>query len=734
MDADAIVVGAGPGGSSAAYYLATLGRRVLLLDRARFPRDKSCGDGLTRSATRLLFDMGVLGELENAQKAAGVRVFMRGKGARDFLYPRGKFTPDHGLVVPRYMLDHVLCRRAVLVGAELQEGVIAVRLRRGSTSMELDVLQNGSQNTLQAAVIVAADGAASRLAAQAGLAPRAAQTTGFAIRGYYTAIDGLNDLLEIYLPLMDSTDRYILPSYGWVFPTSAGTANVGVGIFERNENLSLRDLMDRFVDDLRQRDGRFARMQLIGRLRGAPLNFGFHPDRCMAPGLLLVGDAAGLVSPFTGEGISYAIESGKIAAETIHRNLRADAASLDLSDYPLMLEKKYLGYFESGREGARRYLLLWHLIESTFHNEAPFFALCRKAALFPEGIGDTHPSEVLEDVSPLIVPGPLHVREDLLAVGEILLHALRKDWPFLARTTVSGHGDPGIPFRPALLLMLCASAVDPLVRDAQRHRLLNAAAAVELGYLAALAHLSVEEDAPLAEETRLRGDHPANWGNMLALICGDFLLAKAYELSAVSSADTTRMISEALASVCRGRIREHRQAFRLDLPEDEVLLTTTLKMATLFELPCHLGAILAGAASAEADALADYGRKVGLAFTFADQVLAYTGRASELGRLMTSNPREGYFSRPLLKAARHRNWHDIAEIVNRPPSVLSEALDASNALASTLDEAREFSANAKTALLSVLPDGPARVSLCRLADYAADRELPAKRDLHALLL
>src|SRR5690349_7430348 len=110
MDAEVIVVGAGPAGSSAAYHLARAGRRVLLLERHRFPRDKSCGDGLTRFAVRALAEMGVLPELEGAQVVDGLRIEMRGRGNRVFRYPRELPPPSSGLVVPRLRLDEVLCR------------------------------------------------------------------------------------------------------------------------------------------------------------------------------------------------------------------------------------------------------------------------------------------------------------------------------------------------------------------------------------------------------------------------------------------------------------------------------------------------------------------------------------------------------------------------------------------------------------------------------------------------
>ncbi|HEX2101552.1 MAG TPA: geranylgeranyl reductase family protein, partial [Candidatus Synoicihabitans sp.] len=456
LDAEVIVVGAGPGGASAAYHLARRGRHVLLLDRETFPRDKSCGDGLTRATVRLLAEMGVLPHLGECQRVRGVQVFMRGKGSRTFEYPIGLTEPNSGMVLPRLDLDAAICRHAVAAGAELwEEALVTGLIRADGTVVGVEIIHRGERKRLHAPVVVAADGAASRLARQAGLVVTSPECRGFAIRGYYTDIEGLTELLEIYTPMLDPTDRYLLPSYGWVFPTGPTSANVGLGLFQRERGANVRELFKRFLDTLRQEDPRFARAQLCSAWRGAPLRFDFAPERCAAPGLLLVGDAAGMISPFTGEGISYAIESGKLAAEAIDRQLWPEMAGPpDLSEYKALLEKSHAGYFEAGRRSARRYLLNWHVLDSTFHNEKPLFAICREALLFPEGVGESYASATLDDVGPLIAGHALGVRADLLAISEVLIDTVRRDWPFLARLSTVGHTTPGIPFRPALLMLL----------------------------------------------------------------------------------------------------------------------------------------------------------------------------------------------------------------------------------------------------------------------------------------
>ena len=335
MDADVIVVGAGPGGASAALHLARRGRRVLLLDRQRFPRDKSCGDGLTRFTVRLLDEMGILSDLPLAPAMRGVRVRMRGRGHRDFLYPAHLADPNAGTVIPRLALDDVICKAAVASGAELWEETPAARLLyEDGVVVGVEAVRGGEVVQLRAPVVIAADGAASKLAYQAGLVGTPRDRLGYAIRGYYEGVEDLSDLLEIYTPLLDPTDRYLLPSYAWVFPTGEATANIGVGLVHRERGANVRDLMTRFVDALRD-EPRYRDAAPASGWLGAPLRFDFAPERSMAPGLLLVGDAAGMISPFTGEGIGYALESGRLAAETADEALSArGVGTLDLSAYP----------------------------------------------------------------------------------------------------------------------------------------------------------------------------------------------------------------------------------------------------------------------------------------------------------------------------------------------------------------------------------------------------------------
>ena len=744
LNPDVIVVGAGPAGSSAAYHLTRLGRHVLLLDRARFPRDKSCGDGLTRLAVRQLAAMGVLDQFEHAQPARGVCAYMRRRGTRTFEYPGHLAAPNHGLVVKRAELDHVLCRAAVAAGAELWEQAHVIRLvadRNGVRGVEVE--RGTARMVLRAPVVVAADGSASTLVHRARLFGPAHQRPGVAIRAYYENIEGLSELLEFYTPLLDPSDRYLLPSYGWVFPVGPGTANIGVGIFESDRSTNVRHLLVHFLELLQQSDSRFRALRQCSPLKGAPMRFDFTPDRCAAPGFAAVGDAAGLISPFTGEGIGYALESGRLAAETIAEGLptkaERDDRPPDLSGYATRLARSYTGYFETGRHSARRYKLVWHVLESTFQNERPLFALCRQVALFPEGLGESYIDAALDDVSDFVDGRTLPVRSELVTVGELLIDSVRHDWPFLARALTAAQSDPGIPFRPGLLLLL-ASYVYGQDRGSAAT---TAAAAIELAFLAAIAHTSVEDD----EQTRriparhssdsgegekslwvaADGSQPANWGNMSALLVGDFLLARAYQLGAVVGRGASRLLSEGLAQVCEGRMQELRNAHNRRMTEAEHLEIVERKTAQYFEVPCRLGAALGGASPREIATLGQYGRALGIAYELTNEAMSAAGRPSKLARVLNEPAEAGLYGLPLLLAMQSdgRGARELSELAagSDPPAVRERVIGLvrqSGAIEATLNRARQYASQADAALAG-LPEGAARRSLSGLTRYVVER-------------
>ena len=359
-DADVIVVGAGPSGATTAYYLAQAGLNVLLLEKARFPREKVCGDGLTPRAVKTLIAMGVdtgpgSGWLHNK----GLRVI--GAGMRlELPWPELDSYPGYGLVRTRASLDETLARRAQAAGAKLLEGVTvtgpvlddAGRIVGVTANTDDSERARGDSTTYRARVIVAADGNSSRLSVAMGLHKRDDRPLGVAVRTYYTSPRHDDDYLESWLDLWDG-DR-LLPGYGWIFGMGDGTSNVGLGLLNTSEafgNTDYRALLKRWLRSMPEEWG-YTEENRTEPVRGAALPMGFNRTPHYYRGLLLAGDAAGMVNPFNGEGIAYAMESGEILAGTIATALACptgEQAERVLRGYPRALADSYGGYYALGR-------------------------------------------------------------------------------------------------------------------------------------------------------------------------------------------------------------------------------------------------------------------------------------------------------------------------------------------------------------------------------------------------
>jgi menaquinone-9 beta-reductase len=357
-DADVIVVGAGPAGSATAAYLARAGVDVLLLEKANFPREKVCGDGLTPRAVKALIGMGVpLDERDGWVRNKGLRII--GGGVRlELPWPELSSYPGYGLVRTRLDFDEILARTAQKSGARLLEGVTVTGpvLDDAGRITGVTARPTGAagepERSYHARVVVAADGNSSRLSLAMGLSKRDDRPMGVAVRTYYTSPRHQDDYLESWLDLWDGRD--LLPGYGWIFGMGDGTSNVGLGILNTSSsfgNVDYRDLLRRWLAGLPPEWG-YVEENRTQPIRGAALPMGFNRTPHYTRGLLLAGDAGGMVNPFNGEGIPYALESGELAAQFIAQALaRPDAAGLErvLMAYPQALKAAYGGYYTLGR-------------------------------------------------------------------------------------------------------------------------------------------------------------------------------------------------------------------------------------------------------------------------------------------------------------------------------------------------------------------------------------------------
>ncbi|WP_084259190.1 geranylgeranyl reductase family protein [Microtetraspora malaysiensis] len=353
-DADVIVVGAGPAGSTTAFYLAQAGLTVLLLEKTRFPREKVCGDGLTPRAVKQLIDMGVDIDAPGWIRNRGLRVV--GGGLRFELdWPELSSFPDFGLVRTRKDFDQIVADNAVRAGVTLLQGVNVtgpILDERSGHVVGVTAKQDGEEVAFRSRLVVAADGNSTRLSLAMGLHKRQDRPMGVAVRTYFTSPRHDDDYLETWLELWDGDT--LLPGYGWIFGVGDGTSNVGLGLLNTSDafkNIDYRDLLKRWVKNMPAEWG-YSEENMIGPVRGAALPMGFNRQPHYTRGLVLVGDAGGMINPFNGEGIAYAMETGRTAADAVVTALSQPTPARRervLRAYPQILKDAYGGYFTLGR-------------------------------------------------------------------------------------------------------------------------------------------------------------------------------------------------------------------------------------------------------------------------------------------------------------------------------------------------------------------------------------------------
>jgi geranylgeranyl reductase family protein len=344
---DVLVVGAGPSGSACAYWLADAGYDVLLVERKRFPREKTCGDGLTPRSVRQLEDMGLAQELAGFHRYDGLRAVAFGREL-ELAWPDHPGLPSHGYVVTRRDLDHVVAERAQKVGAALRQGAEATApvledgRVRGATVVSRD---GGGVDEIRARYVVVSDGANSRFGRALGTTRDRGLALGMALRGYYRSPRHDEPWIESHLDVRDR-DGQVLPGYGWVFPLGDGRVNVGVGLLSTSDRwagVNTTELMAAFVDTAPP-SWELSRATSCGAPTGGRLPMGLSVGPRSGPGYLVVGDAAGAINPFNGEGIAYAYETGRLAAAAVGQAL-ATGEDGALRGYESELQHRYGLYY-----------------------------------------------------------------------------------------------------------------------------------------------------------------------------------------------------------------------------------------------------------------------------------------------------------------------------------------------------------------------------------------------------
>ncbi|HET9061063.1 MAG TPA: geranylgeranyl reductase family protein [Acidimicrobiales bacterium] len=353
---DVLVIGSGPSGSSCAYWLAKAGHDVVLVERKAFPREKTCGDGLTPRSVRQLEDMGLGPELSSAHRWHGLRSHGFGR-TLEMAWPDVKGMPTYGYVVTRKDLDGMVAGQAAKAGAQLWEHTEAVELVvQGSEVRGARVVAKGDDGhtgTVMARYVVLAEGANSRLGWALGNKRDRNFPQGMALRGYWTSPRHDEPWIDSWLDLRDEKGSY-MPGYGWIFPMGDGRVNVGVGLLttsDRWKGANTTQMLDAFVKfapaswDLRPET-------CLGPATGGRLPMGLSVNPRSGPSHLVVGDSAGMISPFNGEGIAYGYETGRMAAGVLDEALTRGDARL-LGEYEKRLDAEYGMYYRLARAFVR---------------------------------------------------------------------------------------------------------------------------------------------------------------------------------------------------------------------------------------------------------------------------------------------------------------------------------------------------------------------------------------------
>jgi menaquinone-9 beta-reductase len=625
-EAEVVVIGGGPSGSVAAATLADLGHEVLLVDQSEFPRDKPCGDGLTHAAVDFLEHRGLGELLEQSQPIADVRVVVGHDRDVDGWYRPWPTPPAYGRTMPRRALDNTLFEMARTGGARfLQARVDRPLLSDGSATGV--ALAGDDAGRVAARCVIAADGATSRMRRTSGFPEERPGSRVFALRLYATTEELLDPVFDIYVPLL--YEGGLLAGYGWVFPIGPRRANIGVAYYEPppgRPKARIRRVLDSFLNELREREGK--RLGAISEPTepiGAPIATQFSPDRCGFGNLILAGEAARAADPLSGEGISFALDSGRYAAEEAHELLRTRRP-------PRQGERIGRRFTRLGQDltlPARLAAAAPTGLSLMERRHLPYILSVQRATSFepdPPTFEETAVHLSLSD-------GSGSAAEDLERVNERLLDSLRTSFPFALEVMHREVRADGGPFAAGTALAT-AQAIGASITD----QVVAAAASCELINLAAACYPRVT-DRTTSEMGR------AN--NALAMLTGQHVLAQAMETATTASPATARHV----ATVVRGTMESlaAEATPNAEPSAKRYLATMGWRGSEVVGLATSSAASLAGD-GADPERLAEAARHLGLAWRIGSDIRDLTLGDEVAGRPPGDDLRSGRLTLPLIYA------------------------------------------------------------------------------------
>ncbi len=360
---DVVIVGGGPSGAACAYWLADAGWSVCLIEKKTYPREKTCGDGLTPRSVHQLAAMGLESEVAaHGHRYDGLRAF--GFGASlELHWPEHPVFPAYGYTITRFDLDGLVAQRAESAGAIVVVGAEATELLEvsrpsgeelpGARGVARRDAKSGDVAEVHGRFVVIADGQNSRLGRSLGVERVRDWPLGMALRGYYSSERHDEPWIESHLDIR-SPEGEVVPGYGWIFPLGDGRVNVGVGLLSTGgkwKGVNTTKLQEYFVAQVAQSWG-LSEATRLSDPTGGRLPMGVARGPRVGATTLVIGDAAGTINPFNGEGIAYGYESGRLAAGVLGEALSADDPSL-LALYDVRLDEAYGEYYKVARAFVR---------------------------------------------------------------------------------------------------------------------------------------------------------------------------------------------------------------------------------------------------------------------------------------------------------------------------------------------------------------------------------------------
>lgn len=316
---DVIIAGGGPGGSTCAAFLGKKGYKVLLLDRQKFPRDKTCGDAISGKSIGVLKELGLTHEVEAAPHGLVKGVLFSAPNKAVVQVP----IPDQrvGYCCRREVYDNLLFKNAKKYAKTIEGFTILNVIQENGYVVGVEGIgEDKVRKQFRARMVVGADGATSTVATKLGLNKQLPEHDCVALRAYYQGVEGVGNNIELHF--IDS----ILPGYFWIFPLENDICNIGVGMVRKdmsNQKINLEKAMLEAIENNPLFKDRFKNAKRVSDIKGWVLPFGSQRRKPCGNGFVLIGDAASLIDPFTGEGIGNAMTSGKLASIAIDEAFKA---------------------------------------------------------------------------------------------------------------------------------------------------------------------------------------------------------------------------------------------------------------------------------------------------------------------------------------------------------------------------------------------------------------------------